>query len=131
MPWDLIKRSIEQTHPFSVFGLRAMLAVPFFEKALYELPEEKVGTWLMSGRLCTSCGLKQGRSEVWGMEQVWPAAAAGCPAFPCRGNFRPICQSSSLKAACSCRLAVTHVTLGYQQWLAQGMQALNFQQLEH
>eukprot|EP00891_Asterochloris_glomerata_P001220 jgi/Astpho2/1220/Aster-07071 len=42
MPWDLIKRSIEQTHPFSVFGLRAMLAVPFFEKALYELPEEKV-----------------------------------------------------------------------------------------
>ena len=42
MPWDLIKRSIEQTHPFSVFGLRAMLAVPFFEKALYELPEDKV-----------------------------------------------------------------------------------------
>lgn len=42
MPWDLIKRALEATHPYGVFMVRSMLAVPFFEKALYELPEERV-----------------------------------------------------------------------------------------
>lgn len=42
MPWDLIKRATEATHPYEVFMVRSMLAVPFFEKALYELPEEQV-----------------------------------------------------------------------------------------
>lgn len=42
IPWDLIKRGIEATHPYSVFMVRSMLAVPFFEKALYELPEDQV-----------------------------------------------------------------------------------------
>lgn len=42
IPWELIKRGIEATQPFSVFVVRSMLAVPFFEKALYELPEEQV-----------------------------------------------------------------------------------------
>ena len=42
IPWELIKRGIEATHPYSVFVVRSMLAVPFFEKALYELPEEQV-----------------------------------------------------------------------------------------
>lgn len=28
--------------PAQVFSLRSMLAVPYFEKALYELPEERV-----------------------------------------------------------------------------------------
>eukprot|EP00292_Cryptomonas_paramecium_P033769 CAMPEP_0113690894 /NCGR_PEP_ID=MMETSP0038_2-20120614/18078_1 /TAXON_ID=2898 /ORGANISM="Cryptomonas paramecium" /LENGTH=663 /DNA_ID=CAMNT_0000612337 /DNA_START=93 /DNA_END=2080 /DNA_ORIENTATION=- /assembly_acc=CAM_ASM_000170 len=42
MPWDLVKADIEATHPYKVFTLRAMLAVPYFEKALYELPEAEV-----------------------------------------------------------------------------------------
>ncbi len=42
IPWELIKRGIEARHPFSVFTVRSMLAVPFFEKAVYELPEEQV-----------------------------------------------------------------------------------------
>ena len=42
MPWELIKRGIEATHPYEVFMVRSMLAVPFFEKALYEMPEERV-----------------------------------------------------------------------------------------
>lgn len=42
IPWELIKRGIEASHPFSVFTVRSMLAVPFFEKAVYELPEEQV-----------------------------------------------------------------------------------------
>ena len=75
MPWDLIKRSIEQTHPFSVFGLRAMLAVPFFEKALYELPEDKVRQFfdicLPTCAPAPSCGLKQGRIEVCTRPGAW------------------------------------------------------------
>ena len=42
MPWELIKRGIEATHPYEVFTVRSMLAVPFFERALYELPQERV-----------------------------------------------------------------------------------------
>ena len=42
IPWDLVKRGIEATHPYSVFMVRSMLAVPFFEKAVYELPEDQV-----------------------------------------------------------------------------------------
>lgn len=42
IPWELIWRGIEATHPYSVFVVRSMLAVPFFEKALYELPEDQV-----------------------------------------------------------------------------------------
>ena len=42
IPWDLVKRGIEATHPYAVFIVRSMLAVPFFEKAVYELPEEQV-----------------------------------------------------------------------------------------
>lgn len=42
IPWDLVKRAMEATHPYQVFMVRSMLAVPFFEKALYELPEDRV-----------------------------------------------------------------------------------------
>jgi len=40
--WDLHKEDIESTHPYKVNALRAMLSVPYFEKALYELPENEV-----------------------------------------------------------------------------------------
>ena len=39
IPWDLLERSIREKHPFEVFMLRGMIAVPYFEKALYELDE--------------------------------------------------------------------------------------------
>jgi hypothetical protein len=42
VPWELLEADIKATHPFKVFGLRAMLAVPYFEKALYELPEDQI-----------------------------------------------------------------------------------------
>ena len=41
-PWDLLERSIREKHPFEVFMLRGMIAVPYFEKALYELDEAEL-----------------------------------------------------------------------------------------
>ncbi|KAJ3108082.1 hypothetical protein HDU97_002317 [Phlyctochytrium planicorne] len=42
IPWDLVERDITSTHPYEVFALRAMLAVPFFERRLYDLPEDEL-----------------------------------------------------------------------------------------
>ena len=42
IPFEIIEEEIRATHAFAVFQLRAMLAVSYFEKALYELPEEQV-----------------------------------------------------------------------------------------
>jgi hypothetical protein len=42
IPFDLLKEEIWSAHPFAVLQLRGMLAVSYFEKALYELPEEEV-----------------------------------------------------------------------------------------
>jgi hypothetical protein len=42
IPFEIIEEDIKATQPFSVFQLRSMLAVPYFEKALYELPEEEI-----------------------------------------------------------------------------------------
>jgi hypothetical protein len=42
IPFELIEEGIRMSHDYEVFGLRAMLVVPYFEKALYELPEEKL-----------------------------------------------------------------------------------------
>ncbi|GAX73907.1 hypothetical protein CEUSTIGMA_g1357.t1 [Chlamydomonas eustigma] len=40
IPWSVIEEHIKASHPYEVMALRAMLAVPYFEKALYELPED-------------------------------------------------------------------------------------------
>jgi len=40
IPWELIERSIKEKHPYKVFQLRGMIAVPYFEKALYEMDEK-------------------------------------------------------------------------------------------
>jgi hypothetical protein len=42
IPWDLVAEKIQTTHPYKVFALRGMIAVPYFEKALYEMAEEDV-----------------------------------------------------------------------------------------
>jgi len=42
VPWSLLQRSIEEKHPYSVFQLRGMIAVPYFEKALYEMDESEL-----------------------------------------------------------------------------------------
>lgn len=42
LPWDLVRADLEASHPYRVFALRAMIAVPYFEKALYEMAEEEV-----------------------------------------------------------------------------------------
>jgi len=44
VPWDLLEEDLRCKQPYEVFALRGMLAVPYFEKALYELPEEEVTT---------------------------------------------------------------------------------------
>jgi oligoendopeptidase F len=42
IPFEIIEEEIRATQPFKVFALRAMLAVPYFEKALYELSDDEV-----------------------------------------------------------------------------------------
>ena len=42
LPWELVKADLEASHPYKVFALRGMIAVPYFEKALYEMPEDEV-----------------------------------------------------------------------------------------
>jgi hypothetical protein len=42
IPFEIIEEEIRATHAFAIFQLRAMLAVSYFEKALYELPEDMV-----------------------------------------------------------------------------------------
>ena len=39
IPWELLEEGIRAKSPYSVLALRSMLSVPFFEKALYEMPE--------------------------------------------------------------------------------------------
>jgi hypothetical protein len=42
MPWDLVEAGIRATHPTAVLGLRAMLAVCYFEKAMYEMSDDEL-----------------------------------------------------------------------------------------
>ena len=42
LPWDLIVEDVNAKHPYEVLALRGMLAVPYFEKALYEMPEAEL-----------------------------------------------------------------------------------------
>ena len=42
IPFEILEEEIRATHPFAVFQLRAMIAVSYFEKALYELPDDEV-----------------------------------------------------------------------------------------
>jgi len=42
IPFEIIEEEIRATHPFAVFQLRSMLSVSYFEKAIYELPEDEV-----------------------------------------------------------------------------------------
>jgi Zn-dependent oligopeptidase len=42
LPFEIIEEEIRATHAFKVMGLRSMLSVSYYEKALYELPDEEV-----------------------------------------------------------------------------------------
>ena len=42
LPWELHEADLRASHPYRVFALRAMIAVPYFEKALYEMADEDV-----------------------------------------------------------------------------------------
>ena len=42
LPWELHEEQKRAVHPYKVFELRSMISVPYFEKALYELPEDQV-----------------------------------------------------------------------------------------
>jgi oligoendopeptidase F len=42
LPWDLHEADLKASHPYRVFALRAMIAVPYFEKALYEMSDEEI-----------------------------------------------------------------------------------------
>jgi len=40
LPFETIEEDIRATHPYKVMALRSMLAVPYFEKRLYELSDD-------------------------------------------------------------------------------------------
>ena len=42
LPFALHEAELRATHDYAVFGLRGRLAVPYFEKALYELADADV-----------------------------------------------------------------------------------------
>ena len=42
IPWELLEEEIREKHPYEVFALRAMLAVSYFEKGLYEMSQEEM-----------------------------------------------------------------------------------------
>jgi len=42
VPWALIEEDVRAKHPYEVMALRGMIAVPYFEKALYEMPEAEL-----------------------------------------------------------------------------------------
>lgn len=42
LPWDLHEADLRASHPYRVFALRAMIAVPYFEKALYEMSDNEI-----------------------------------------------------------------------------------------
>jgi oligoendopeptidase F len=42
LPWELVQADLEASHPYKVFALRGMIAVPYFEKALYEMEDEEI-----------------------------------------------------------------------------------------
>ena len=51
IPFHIIEEGIRSTHPFEVFQLRSMLSVSYFEKALYELPEQDLTTATSSQKI--------------------------------------------------------------------------------
>ena len=42
MPFEVVEKAMRDSKPYAVLALRGMIAVPYFEKALYELPDEEV-----------------------------------------------------------------------------------------
>ena len=42
LPWALHEEEVRAKHPYEVLTLRGMLAVPYFEKALYEMDEAQL-----------------------------------------------------------------------------------------
>jgi Zn-dependent oligopeptidase len=42
VPWDIVKRYVIETHRMRAINLRAILMIPFFERALYEMPEHEL-----------------------------------------------------------------------------------------
>ena len=66
MPFSLIEEGIRDSHGFEVLGLRSMIVVPFFEKALYELSDEEISDPLLVRKLADDietkiCGQLTGR----------------------------------------------------------------------
>lgn len=43
MPWELIERAIREEQPLRAWDVRMMLAVPFAERAIYEIPDDELG----------------------------------------------------------------------------------------
>jgi Zn-dependent oligopeptidase len=42
MPWTLLEQGLRAKRPYAVLDLRAMLAVPYFERELYRLPDSEL-----------------------------------------------------------------------------------------
>ncbi|EOD37650.1 hypothetical protein EMIHUDRAFT_454829 [Emiliania huxleyi CCMP1516] len=55
LPFALHEEDVRAKHPYEVFSLRAMLAVPYFEKALYELPDGELSAAAIQARSHGDC----------------------------------------------------------------------------
>ena len=69
IPFELIEKSIVAKQPFAAWMTRAMLVVPYAEKAIYELPEDE----LSAERILEVC--RDVEQRLLGLEQ---------------GSFRPV-----------------------------------------
>jgi hypothetical protein len=69
MPFELIEKSIRAKQPFAAWMTRAMLVVPYAEKAIYELPESE----LSADRILEVC--RDVERRLLGLDQ---------------GSFRPV-----------------------------------------
>lgn len=67
------------THPYEVFALRGMLAVPYFEKALYELPEDQLSVEVLLALADKVEADLQGGLSPRPLLSVRPAGDRHCP----------------------------------------------------
>ena len=114
LPWELHAEELSKLHPYAVFTLRGMLAVPYFEKALYELPDGE-----LSAAAIRVCFVHLPRRPT-------PARLSAGLSRACRLARRSARRGRTLGAALA---SGAHVLLGQRRGRLQGSASLH--QLRH
>lgn len=73
VPWELIEKTIRLRQPFAAWNLRAMLVVPFAEKAIYELPDDE----LSAERILET--IREVETRILGLEEGSPRPVLSVP----------------------------------------------------